>query len=122
MDFLGEHLLIELYGCDEELLDNSKKIEQIMLEAVEIAKATLVKSVFHDFSPQGVTGVVVVEESHFAIHTWPEHKYAAIDLFTCSEKMDYKAAYIFMRNKLSAEKYFYKKVLRGDKKLLSPNI
>ena len=118
MESLGEHILIELYKCDKELIDNSKLLETIMLKAADIANATVVKSVFHNFSPQGVTGVIVVEESHFAIHTWPEHNYAAVDLFTCSEDMNYDAAYKFLEKELKAERSSFTKVLRGEKKFL----
>ena len=118
MESLGEHILIELYNCDKNLIDNSDLLEKSMLKAAEIAKATVVKSVFHNFSPQGVTGVIVVEESHFAIHTWPEHNYAAVDLFTCSEDMDYNAAYKFLENELKAERSSFTKVLRWEKKFL----
>ncbi|MCK5824965.1 MAG: adenosylmethionine decarboxylase [Ichthyobacteriaceae bacterium] len=115
MQSLGEHILIELYGCDINLIDDTEKLESVMLESAKIANATVVKSVFHKFAPQGVTGVIVVEESHFAIHTWPEHGYAAVDLFTCSEVMDYNAAYLFLVEKLEAKKHEFKKVLRGEK-------
>ena len=118
MQSLGEHILIELYNCDKELIDNSVLLEELMLKAAEIANATVVKSVFHNFAPQGVTGVIVVEESHFAIHTWPEHRYAAVDLFTCSDEMDYDAAYKFLEKQLKAERSSFTKVLRGEKQFL----
>jgi spermidine synthase len=118
MESLGEHILIELYNCNSELINDSVRLEELMLKAAEIANATVVKSVFHNFSPQGVTGVVVVEESHFAIHTWPEYSYAAVDLFTCSDKMDYDAAYSFLNKELEAENSSFKKVLRGERKFL----
>ncbi|MEN8139095.1 MAG: adenosylmethionine decarboxylase [Bacteroidota bacterium] len=118
MNSLGEHILIELYNCNSELIDNSDELEKVMLEAAEVANATVVKSVFHNFSPQGVTGVVVVEESHFAIHTWPEHAYAAVDLFTCSEDMDYNAAYDFLKEKLNAGHTSSSVILRGKKEFL----
>lgn len=118
MTSLGEHILIELYNCNKGLIDNSELLEKVMLKAADIANATVVKSVFHNFSPQGVTGVIVVEESHFAIHTWPEHNYAAVDLFTCSEDMDYDSAYKFLEKELKAERSSFTKVLRGEKKFL----
>ncbi len=84
-----------------------------MLEAANKASATIIKSVFHKFSPQGVTGVVVVAESHLAIHTWPEHNYAAVDFFTCNEKMDYSAAHEVLKNGLNAQRVSSRKVSRG---------
>lgn len=116
--FLGEHLLIELHGCDVAIIDNTEVLQQLMEEAVQLAGATLVKSVFHSFSPVGVTGVVVIEESHFAIHTWPEHNYAAVDLFTCSASMDYKKAADFLAKKLDAKTQSVKLVKRGDLSLV----
>src|SRR5690606_32756971 len=73
----GQHLLIELHGCDPVVLDDVARIERLMRAAAERARANVVTSVFHPFVPQGVTGVVVIEESHLSIHTWPEHGYAA---------------------------------------------
>ena len=85
MDTFGRHVLVELHGCDHALLDDQATIATLMHEAAEAAGATVVGKMFHTFSPQGVSGVVVVEESHLAIHTWPEHGYAAIDMFTCGD-------------------------------------
>lgn len=115
MKGLGEHILIEYYNCNREVLNDSKLLEKHLLEAAEIANATVVKSVFHNFSPYGVTGVVVVEESHFAIHTWPENSYAAVDLFTCSEEMDYKAAESYLKKVLEAKNKDSQLVIRGEK-------
>ncbi len=85
MDTLGKHLLLELRGCDPEVLNDLAAIERLLRAAAEAAGATVVESVFHRFAPQGVTGVVVLEESHFSVHTWPESGYAAADYFTCGE-------------------------------------
>lgn len=85
MDTLGRHLLLELRGCDRALLDDHAVVERSLRVAAEAAGATVVQSVFHRFSPQGVTGVVVLEESHFSVHTWPESGYAAADFFTCGD-------------------------------------
>lgn len=83
MNTRGRHLLVEYHGCDAEVLDDLCGIERIMRRAAEAAGATIVDSIFHLFRPQGVTGVVVVEESHLSIHTWPERGYAAVDFYTC---------------------------------------
>jgi len=69
MNHLGDHLLIELYDCDTNLINDVIKIEELMLEAVKISGATTLNSTFHKFSPHGVSGVVVISESHFSIHT-----------------------------------------------------
>jgi len=86
---LGRQLILELYDCPPGLLDNIPNIEMILLDVVEKAGATFVDKSFHHFSPQGVSGVVVIAESHLAIHTWPEHGYAALDVFTCDPRIDY---------------------------------
>lgn len=85
---LGRHILCELNGCDPEVLNDRKRIERIMVDAALKAGAEVREAVFHKFSPQGVSGVVVVSESHLAIHTWPELGYAAVDVFTCGEHVD----------------------------------
>jgi spermidine synthase len=83
MNSLGRHVLVEFYGCSSEVLNDVPRIESSMVSAAKEAGATIINSVFHHFSPFGVSGVVVIQESHLAIHTWPEYRYAAVDLFTC---------------------------------------
>jgi S-adenosylmethionine decarboxylase len=82
---LGRHILLELHGCDSEILESHDQIEQIMKGAALAAKATIVKSVFHHFNPYGVSGVVVIAESHLSIHTWPEYGYAALDFYVAEK-------------------------------------
>lgn len=111
---LGKHLLVEYYDCDVEILKNTLLIEKYMVEAAEAARATIVKSVFHTFNPWGVSGVIVIEESHLTIHTWPEYKYAAVDLFTCGDMLDPLAAFTLLETKLKAERFDLKKMSRGS--------
>ncbi|MEM1023655.1 MAG: adenosylmethionine decarboxylase [Myxococcota bacterium] len=85
MDTRGQHLLAEYYGCPTALLDDEAAIEELLNRAAVAAGATVVASVFHRFSPQGVSGVVVIEESHLSVHTWPEGGYAAVDFYTCGD-------------------------------------
>lgn len=87
----GRHLLVEYTGCDASVLDDLKRIEALMNEAARAAQTNIVASVFQPFEPQGVTGVVVVEESHLSIHTWPESGYAAVDFFTCGDSVPERA-------------------------------
>ena len=80
---IGTHLLIELRRCDEDLLDDIRYIEAAMVGAANQAGATILGRSFHKFDPRGVTGIIALSESHLSIHTWPEHGYAAVDIFTC---------------------------------------
>lgn len=113
MEGLGLHILMEFYDCSPTVLDDEKRLEELMLGAAEKASATIIKSVFHKFSPQGVTGVIVVAESHLAIHTWPENQYAAVDFFTCNDKMDHEKAQLHLKNGLLSNREVIKLVARG---------
>lgn len=86
---LGQHTLIEYYDCQAERLKRSREVSAAICAAVRDGGGTIVKTVFHNFSPYGVSGVVVITESHVTIHTWPEHAYAAVDIFSCSDKLDH---------------------------------
>lgn len=110
---LGEHILLEFYGVNSDDLNNAQQLEKTLKQSAVKANATIVNSNFHTFSPYGVTGVIVVMESHFSIHTWPEHNYAAIDIFTCSNKMNYKAAIDFLIETLKPNTFETKIVERG---------
>ena len=83
MDVLGCHLLLELKDCNPELLNDLTYIRRTMIETAENVGATSVGEAFHHFSPQGVTGILAIAESHISIHTWPEYGYAAADIFSC---------------------------------------
>jgi S-adenosylmethionine decarboxylase proenzyme len=116
MTEVGLHILMEFSDCSTHVLDDIKALEVSMNEAALASKATIIKSVFHQFSPQGVTGVVVVAESHLAIHTWPEHGYAAVDFFTCNLSMDYTKTYEVLVKKLKSKDHTHNVVKRGFKK------
>lgn len=93
---LGRHLIFDLWGCVN--LNSARIIEEAMLEAVKACGATLLESRTRVFSPQGVSGFVLLSESHISIHTWPEHKYAAVDIFTCGERViPYNALPVFRK-------------------------
>jgi len=85
---LGRHVLAEMYDCNPEILNDRRRVEEIMVNAALAAGAEIREVAFHQFSPQGISGVVVISESHLAIHTWPEYGYAAVDVFTCGERVD----------------------------------
>ena len=113
MKSLGRHLLAEFYGCDRETLNDSDRIKKIMEEAAITSGASIVQSVFHLFNPHGISGVVVIAESHLAIHTWPEYGYSAVDIFTCGEEVDPWQAYHYLKEKLRAGSTSNVEILRG---------
>jgi len=82
---LGKHLVFDLWDCVN--LNSVEIVEQALSEAVKVCGATLLYLKTHSFSPYGVSGFAMLSESHISIHTWPEHKYAAIDIFTCGERV-----------------------------------
>jgi len=88
MEALGKQILVEFYDCDQSKLNDVSFIEASLIDAAKASRATLISHNFHKFSPYGVSGVVVIAESHIAIHTWPEYLYAAVDIFTCGDTID----------------------------------
>ena len=113
MQALGKHIIAELYDCDKALINDHEFIEEVMLRAVEISGATIVRPVFHKFNPHGVSGVVVIAESHFSIHTWPEYGYCALDIFTCGDEIDNQAALSHLKNQLKAGNLSVSEIKRG---------
>lgn len=110
---LGRHILAEFYNCNEEIINDHTLIEKYMIDAAEKANATVVKSCFHMFNPWGVSGVVVIQESHLTIHTWPELGYASVDLFTCGDEVNPWIAFEHLKEMLQAEKTETIEVPRG---------
>ncbi|MFO0569585.1 MAG: adenosylmethionine decarboxylase [Polyangiaceae bacterium] len=99
----AKHLLVEYEGCDPAILDDLEAVRGLMRQAAEAAGATVVAEAFHRYRPQGVTGVLVIEESHFSVHTWPEHGYAALDFYTCGDCVPERADAL-LRVALGAER------------------
>lgn len=87
----GQHLIVEFRGCSFKTLNNTSFIESHLRRASHAAQCTILHSYAHAFEPHGVTCFVALEESHISIHTWPEHGYAAIDIFMCGSKDPTKA-------------------------------
>ncbi|TFG58311.1 MAG: adenosylmethionine decarboxylase [Spirochaetales bacterium] len=83
---VGVHVLGNLYGCPNELLEKVDVVRSILWRATIEARFTAVGESFHQFEPAGVTGVILLSESHMSIHTWPEKNFAAVDIFTCGEE------------------------------------
>ncbi|NOQ96607.1 MAG: S-adenosylmethionine decarboxylase proenzyme [Calditrichae bacterium] len=114
LNALGRHILAEFFNCDREILNDSGQVEILMKKAALACGATIVSSVFHTFNPHGVSGVVVIAESHLAIHTWPEYGYAAVDVFTCGNLVDPNTAIQSVQNSVRADKMESKEFIRGE--------
>jgi len=100
---LSRHMTVEFYDCDPHVITDPERVEKVFLAAAEASGAHVLNSYFHPFEPQGVSGMVIISESHFAVHAWPEHDYAAVDLFTCTESIDLKKAVATIKKGLGAE-------------------
>lgn len=118
MAALGRHILVEFIDCKSETLNDVALIESSMVSAARKADATVINSTFHHFSPFGVSGVVVIQESHLAIHTWPEYQYAAVDLFTCGDHVDPWLSFDYLKKSFGATNYSAIEMGRGNLNLL----
>jgi S-adenosylmethionine decarboxylase proenzyme len=110
---LGTQTLADLYDCDPKQLDDPDVICRLMVEAAQRAGAHIVGHSFHHFSPQGVSGVLILAESHFAIHTWPEHAYAALDLFTCGNTISAEACLPYLIEAFHSARHTCTCITRG---------
>jgi len=110
---LGRHLIVEMWGVDPALLDDEEKLRSVLLKAAEVAGGKIIGVLFHKFEPQGVTGVVAIAESHISIHTWPEHGYAAIDIFTCGSHVDPWRAFEYSMKELKPKNVNVFEIKRG---------
>ncbi len=113
MQALGRQILVEFYDCDKEILKDEKYIAKAMVDACIVGQATVVTHTFHSFSPFGVSGVVVIAESHVAIHTWPEYGYAAVDIFTCGETIEPWILFNYLKDAFKSQKASNMELKRG---------
>ena len=113
MNALGRHLLLELQDCDEEVLNDLSFIRETMVVAAIDCGATVMGESFHPFNPQGVSGVVIIAESHLSIHTWPEYGYAAVDIFTCGTNVEPEKAVATLIEKLGVKNHSLMEIQRG---------
>lgn len=113
MDALGKHLLLELKDCNREVLNDLTYLENVFVSAAQEAGATVLGKYFHQFAPQGVSGAVIIAESHLSLHTWPEHGYAAVDIFTCGDTVRTQRAADLLIEKLGSKNPSIMEIKRG---------
>jgi S-adenosylmethionine decarboxylase len=110
---VGVHCILEMYQCAPALLNDADYMEAAIEEAARRANSTLLKLQVHQFEPQGVTAIALLAESHLSIHAWPERGYAAVDVFTCGEHTDPRAACHFLIERFEAAQYLLSVLPRG---------
>lgn len=113
MDALGKHLLLELNDCNREVLNDLTYLENVLVSVAQEAGATVLGKYFHQFAPQGVSGAVIIAESHLSLHTWPEHGYAAVDIFTCGDTVNTELAAESLIEKLESKDPAIMEIKRG---------
>lgn len=113
MKALGNHLIIELYECNQKKINNLEFVEKTMLDSARESGAEIIKSAFHKFNPHGVSGIIVIAESHFSIHTWPEYGYCALDIFTCGDTIQGEKALKFLKKEFKAKNISVIETKRG---------
>ena len=109
----SKHLLLELYGCDYEKLNDESFLRCTLNRAAKLAKATVLNLISNKFEPQGVTAIALLAESHISIHTWPESNYSAVDIFTCGQNMLPEFASQYLIDALNAEEHSLRVIERN---------
>jgi S-adenosylmethionine decarboxylase len=112
----GDHYLVDLHGCDVKLISDVKPTEKALLSAATRCGSTIIEYHFHQFSPHGVSGVILIAESHISVHTWPEDSFVAVDIFTSGQRMKPEVAINILEDAFSAGRVEVLKVTRGDLK------
>lgn len=111
---LGTQVVLDLYECETAHLDDIAWVKKTLVEAARAAGATVVETVFHKFAPCGISGVVVIAESHLAIHIWPEHRYAAVDVFTCGDTVQMDVATALLAREFRSRRPVQRRFTRGE--------
>ena len=109
----SKHLLLELYSCDREKLNDESFLRCILNRAAKLANATVLNLISNKFEPQGVTAIALLAESHISIHSWPESNYSAVDIFTCGQNMMPEVASEYLIKSLMAKEHFLRVIERN---------
>lgn len=112
VDTIGRHLIAEYYDCDRAIIDDLEGVAVHLKAAAEEVGATIVSEAFHRYAPQGVSGTLLIAESHLSIHTWPEVGYVAVDIFTCGG-LDPRPGFRLLAERLGARTSRMQEIVRG---------
>lgn len=112
-DHLGNHLLVDCHGCSGAVLTDVDAVRALLRKTAAAFGLTVIAESFHQYLPQGVSGVLILAESHLAVHTWPEREFAAIDLFTCAAGPEAARLAEFLKSALGADRVECRRLARG---------
>ena len=118
----SKHLLLELYRCDYEKLNDESFLRCILNRAAKLANATVLNLISNKFEPQGVTAIALLAESHISIHTWPESDYSAVDIFTCGQNMIPELASQYLIEALKTQEHSLRVIERNPPSAVSKQI
>jgi len=110
---IGRHIIADFTGCSFSIVNDVEVLKEELIRAAKTAGATVLGDAFHKFEHHGVTGIVIVGESHLSIHTWPEYGYAAVDVFTCGDRVDPWKAYKLLKKVLKPKHVSVIELKRG---------
>lgn len=110
---LGKHAIANLYNCNIKDMDDLEKIKKIIIDSANEKKLHILKDIFYKFNPIGITGVLILSESHLTVHTWPEYKFIAVDVFTCGENFKPKEVCDLIAKKVKSQNYDIREFERG---------
>lgn len=110
----GTHIILDLYKCNPKLLNNKKHIEEALNESCKLSNCKVLKKLIYQFKPQGITGILLLEESHISIHTYPEHNSCFADIYTCGDDATPEMAIRFLEEFFQSEKIEITTLTRGQ--------
>jgi len=111
---LGRHIILEMWGCSRNTINSTEAVKEALVNVTRAINATLVDVMCHHFSPYGVTGIAILAESHISVHTWPEHEYAAVDIFICGNDINLQDAVFCITQAFNAKETSKLELKRGD--------
>lgn len=114
MKYLGIHIIADLYNVVPNMLEKIEDVKAILEESVKYSNLSKISSHYKQFYPAGVTGIILLEESHISIHTWPEYEYASIDIYTCGDKSKALRAFDFIVKVLKPQRIEKQVIHRGE--------
>ena len=121
MDTRGKHLILDFYDCDPELINDSSFLLEACTSAARKANATILDTHLHKFEPQGISVLIILQESHLSLHSFPEESYVSVDIYSCGDCAEPLNAMGFLKEKFCSQTVIYKNLLRGINRQITDN-